>query len=370
MQYSGRIMQTYRLRVLGLLAVLVVALAAPEAHAQRQDPLEGLDRDQRRVFQNYTRLFCTQFFRFGESRFVILPNHSARRENSSGRTYDETEERMTVVNSYVRNGIRHNKKILPPAGEVIASAMVIPDIEVGHYGHINSVTIDKVLGPEEMIVRNIVLIPGDQVGTEKNELRKKLAERQKQYQGKRYRLLGFKTEGVSAGASYVGPKNRGLHIAVMSTDPENGVEFVLVNYDKLKRTRTSEFAEVLRYVKLEPGEFINMVRDNRETHKTKGDRASLITLYKRFYSRYVPRKITTGPATRPEPKPEPKPAPRPEPKPEPEPQPKPEPKPQPKPEPEPQPQPEPEPEEEEDDWEYEEGDETNNDEPNFFGIPF
>ncbi len=351
-----------------LLAVLFGPSAG--ALAEREDPYEGLDREQVRVYQNYSRLFCTQFFRFNETRFVILPNHSPRRENSSGRTYDEAEAEMTQTRVVVRAGVRYEEKILPPAGEVIAWAMVIPDIEVGHYGHINSVVVDKILGPDEMIVRDLLLIPPDQVGTEKNELRRGLRDRQRQYAGKRYRLLGFDTAGLMEGQTYLGPDRKGLHIAVMSTDPEH--RFVLVDFTKLERTKTNEFTEVLRYVKLEPAVFIDMVRDNRERHNTKGDRESLISLYKRFYSRYLPKKVTTEPQIAPE---EPKPKPEiPQPKPEPE-QPKPEPE-QPKPEqPKPveQPKPKPKPiekEEEEDDWEYEENNDKNKEAPNFFGIPF
>lgn len=361
-----------------ILAWLVVACLAPTTNAQQQqDPLSGMDREQRRIFQAYTRLFCKQFFRFGDNRYVILPNYEISRENSSGRTYAQFKARMTETKIVRRNNLRFEEKIEPPAGEVIAAALVIPAIDVGHFGHINSVTIKEILGPNEMIVEKIVLIPKDQVGKNRNTLRKQLQNRQKQYEKKTYRLLGFDTDGLKPGKTYLGPREKGLHIAVMSTDPQHS--FVLVNFEKLDRTRASDFPKVIRYVKLEPVVFIDMVRDNRVRLGSKGDQASLISIYHRFYSRYVPKRLTQGPAIKPEEPeitPEPDNAPPPQPDPDVEPD-----NPTPKPdqtdpvEPNPdRPGPDnaapPNDDEDEDDWDYDETESPNAGEPNFFGIPF
>lgn len=280
-----------------LLAVVMTAaialLVAPHASAQRADPLADLEREEKGQFMRYRSVFTRQFFRYGERRFVILPNIVRKRENSNGRTYDQAYEEMTKTERVRINGFWREKDYPPPHGEVVASALVIPAIDVGHYGFVNSVVVDKILGPEEMIVRDINLIPMDQVGTTENELRLQLVERQQNYRGQKHRLLGFSTEGLRQGQEYTGPEKKGVQVAVMSTDYDPANEFVLVNFEKLDRVKTSEFHEVLEYVKLTPLQFNQVVRDNRERLKGAGDKATLISLYRRLYNRYRPSKRVT-----------------------------------------------------------------------------
>ncbi|MEO0474524.1 MAG: hypothetical protein AAF085_00955 [Planctomycetota bacterium] len=382
-------------RAMLLAAVVLLAgwLATPAEAQRREDPLAELTSAQKRVFQNYTRLYCQQFFRFEENRFVLLPNYERQRENSTGKTYKQAVEEMTVVKQERRRTSLGTKmmsvKYPPPSAEVIMAARVIPAIEVGHYGFVNSVTIKEIVGADEMIVSNIELVPRSELGSGNNSLRKAAYERQKQYAFKSYRVLGFNTDSLKAGDKYYGPRKKGLQLAVMSTDPQ--CAFVLVNYDKLERVRTNEFHEALNYVQISPPQFIEMVRKNREASATEGDKMSLITIYGRYYNRYRPKRLSStfrGDTPKPEPVPVPDrdtdPAPGitfgdPDSEPEldrdpdpgttfpdrytdPEPEPEPEPKPRPKPEPE-------EDDEEEDDWDADEDTQDKSDTPTFFGIP-
>ncbi len=358
-------------QLVALSAVVLLSgwIAGPAEAQRREDLLAGLSSSQRRIFQNYTRMYCQQFFRFDDDRFVLLPNYYRERENSTGRTYDQAFEEMTHVEVIKRGAIVKEIRHEPPAAEVIVAARVIPAIEVGHYGFVNSVIIKDIVGPSEMIVTAIELIPPSEVGTENNTLRKAAEERQREYEYNSYRLLGFSTKDLKVGDKYYGPRKKGLQVAVMSTDPQH--KFVLVDYDRLQRVRTSEFAEALDYVQIEPLAFIDMVRENRETLTTDGDKASLIYIYRRYYNRYRPKRLSSTPQVAiPEPKPEPKPEVKPEPEiDEPkvnEPQTKPEVQPEPKPKPKFEPKPR---EEEEDDWDYEDDTESAPDKPTFFGIP-
>lgn len=276
------------------MAVLASGLAPSAWGAtQRQDPLAELDRDQRRVFQAYTRLFCTQFFRFGEDRFVLLPNHASRRENSTGRTADEVKDMLTVTRTIGVGLHKHDKKFYPPEAEVVARSMLLPYFDVGHYGHLNSVRVKEIVGPDEMIVTAVELIPREHLGKDKNEGRKYLYDLQRENRDMTFRLLGFRTKGLEVGESYSGPRQKGLHVAIMSTDQTH--DFVMVNYDKLERIRTSEFHEALSYVKISPLAFLDMVRDNREQDYTTGDIKSLISIYRRYYDRYRPERVSAAP---------------------------------------------------------------------------
>ena len=373
----GWLLRSNAWRVTGLVLAMLMAgwLATPAEAQRREDPLDGLTSAQRRIFQNYTRLYCQQFFRYDDDRFVLLPNYYRERENSTGRTYDQAFEEMTWVETIKRGAVIKEIKHEPPVAEVIVTSRVIPSIDVGHYGFINSVVIKDIIGPSEMIVTGVELIPASEVGTTNNDRRKAAAERQREYAGKSYRLLGFNTKDLKIGEKYYGPRKKGLQVAVMSTDPQH--EFVLVDYDRLERVRTNEFAEALAYVQIEPLEFLDMVRDNRENLGTDGDKATLIYIYRRFYNRYRPKRLSSS--VRPEVTLE-----RPDPDPEPQPdrdikldlgEPDSDPVEQdieqtdPEPEPEPRPKPEPEDEEEEDDWDLEEDTQKESEAPSFFGIP-
>ena len=289
-------------RLSGMLAVLLlVSLAAPQADAQRRNPLEGLDRDQQRIFKNYTRLFCAQFFRYGDSHYAILPNYYTKRENSSGLTSGQVIEMMTEVRKEKRGLGVVNVSYPPPDAEVVARAKILPDFEVGHYGFVQSVRVTQIIGPEEMIVTSVELIPESYVGTTKNEYRKARFALQEANEDKTFRLIGFRTKGLNVGSTYKGPAGKGLQVAVMSTDRQHA--FVLVNFDALQRVRTSEFPDVLGYVKISPLAFVDMVRDNRVRLQSQGDKASLISIYRRFYDRYRPSRVSSKPPVRIPPKP-------------------------------------------------------------------
>ena len=387
-------------RVVALTAVVLLAgwVVAPSEAAQRKDPLEGLTSAQRRIFQNYTRLYCQQFFKF-EDRFVLLPNYERSRENSTGRSYDQAFEEMTEKKTIypAGNTIPKEIQIKPETAEVIVAAKMIPAIDVGHYGFVNSVTVKDIIGPNEMIVTSIELIPQSEVSkfeeldkqaqesalfgveqideeqlqeaNKKYVYRRAAAERQKAYLYSSYRLLGYNTKDLNPGDKYFGPQKKGMQVAVMSTDPQH--EFVLVNYDLLQRVSTREFPDALTYVEIEPLMFLDMVRENREKYTTEGDKASLISIYRRYYNRYRPKRLSSIVQLEPQPEVQPEPQPEPQPQrpttedltPEPEPEVAPEPV---RPDP---PRIEPDAEAEEDEWDLQEDTPSESDTPTFFGIP-
>jgi hypothetical protein len=269
-----------------LLGVLVLLACGWSGAAGAQE--EELDREGQRVFRNYTRVFCLQFFEY-EDRFILLPNYYRAREASTGKTYDQAVEELTETRTERAGGniVRHIE-VLPPRGEAIAVSLVLPAIDVGHYGFIDAVTVVRVISENEMIVKDLRLIDPAAVGSENNTHRRALAERQKGYVDTTYRLHGFRTVGLTPGTLYRGPEDAGLHIAVAGADQHHN--YVLINYERMRRIRTSQFADALAYVGITPAAFNEMVRGNREQHGAQGDKATLIGLYKRYYTAFrVPR---------------------------------------------------------------------------------
>ena len=260
------------------------------AQAQRErDPLAELSPQNQRLYRTYTGIFCRPFFRYGDDLFVLLPRHEKGHDNSSGRSADQARKDMTTVRTVRRSGFERKEREAPPEGEVVATAKIIPKLDVGHYGYVHAFTINEVLGPNEMIVGGLTLIPDDAIGRDNNEQRKELSNRQRRFKDKTYRVLGISTLRLKEGQVYTGTRGKGVKLAVMSTDKDHA--FVLVSYDKLRRIRTHEFADLLAYVGLTPASFIDLVRDNRESKKTiaKGDQASWVALHKLMYDRYAIR---------------------------------------------------------------------------------
>ena len=355
----------------------VFVLACSTAGAAGADGLREMSRADQRIFHNYSRVFCRQFFTY-EDDFVILPNYVRDREASTGKTYDQAEEELTETRiERVSAGMTREVKVLPERTEVIAASMILPNIDVGHYGFIDQVRVAEIVSENEMIISHVRLIDPQIVGAENNARnlhRRALRDAQRGFANKAYRLHGFSTEGLVVGQTYRGPQERGIHVAIVGSDRRHN--FVMVNFDRLQRTRVAQFADVVEYADISPSDFNTLMRTNREEHGARGDRETLIHLYRLYYTRFRvrrPAQVSPEPATRNTPEPEPVP---PKPKPvelEPTTQPEPgtevEPTPEPEPEPDVTPEPEPEPD---DRWEDEEDDYTPPpppDEPGFFGIP-
>lgn len=265
-------------------AGVLLAVARP-AGAQE------LDRDGERLFRSYTRVFCQQFFTY-EDKFILLPNYYRDREASTGKTYDQVEEELTQTRmERVGGNIVREVVIPPPRGEVIAGALVLPAIDVGHYGFIDSVEVVRVVRDNEMIVKDLRLIDPGAVGGAggaANGLRKGLEDRQEDYEDMTLRLHGFSTQGLVPGQRYRGPREQGLQVAVAGADQHHN--YVLVNYERMRRIRTSQFADALAYVDLSPAAFNELTRGNRVAHGAQGDKRTLIDLYRMYYTAFrVPR---------------------------------------------------------------------------------
>jgi len=300
-------------RIVSLAAALLFCLlsSAPSlAQGGEDDPVRALSSTDRRIYENYTRVFCRQFFRYEDhDKFVILPNYVRDRDASTGKTYDQVFEEMSYTEVRSSGGIAREYTIRPPRGEVLAVSMVIPSIEVGHYGYLNSAMVREVLGPNEAIISDVQYIypEAEHIRNEPARHRIDLAKRQKQLVGQAYRVVGFDTSAMVPGKRWFGPDAKGIHIAVAASDPTHN--FILVNFEKLTPVRTREFTEALTYVRLTPEDFIARARINREnkTSLAEGDIQTLIDLYVLYYNRFrVPRTtISSNAAVRPAPRPTP-----------------------------------------------------------------
>ncbi len=90
--------------------------------------------------------------------YVALPGYNPLYPSSKGVTTEQAAEKMgKKVN--VQNGLVSRQTTIPlPLPEAQAVAMTLPTMEVGQYGFIHSFKVEKILGPDEMIVNTVWLI--------------------------------------------------------------------------------------------------------------------------------------------------------------------------------------------------------------------
>lgn len=203
------------------------------ATAPEKQPLDELTR---RGWDLTWRYFAQNFVPF-EDDYVGLPRWDSRYSSSTGLTLAAAREKLRE--SYeVRDGLISVKKFrYAPDEEVEALASALPALELGHYGLLESVLVEEVLGKEEMLVTELRMVDEEGLQDEQEKLkdkarreriridrdqwrmqfqvREELAERQDDAEfGKTMRLVGFSTRGLRAGERYYGFRDRGLNIAV------------------------------------------------------------------------------------------------------------------------------------------------------------
>ena len=286
-----RIFKPYFL-ILITICLLISSLQAMADSANKtrpQDMLRELDRKHMQVYKAYSRVFCQRFFVYDKDKFLILPNYRENTLNSSAKTIDGVTEELTKIIT-IRGGggvVIKEKEELPPRDEVMAVARALPDMDVGHYGYLIQVKVKEVLGPMEMIVTEPVFVEREGgLGTERKNKRA-LHSKQEKYEEGTYRLIGFSTKELLEDSIYSGPDDRGLQIAVASTEPDTENHSVLVNVDRIRVCRTYEFVVMLDHIDMTPKTFIELVRENRKEYgNEKGDVVTLMDIYPRFYKRY------------------------------------------------------------------------------------
>ncbi|XAL99194.1 hypothetical protein OT109_16630 [Phycisphaeraceae bacterium D3-23] len=225
----------------GLVALAATAVVAdPPANTELNgDPVDA--RTYRAWAGNYRQLaqYCAEF----EDDFMVIPNYNRRVPSSRGLTRAQAVDELTITWRETTGGISQNRMREPQPEEAHAYAYALPDLEVGTYGHLHSVEIVEILGPEEMLVKELWLIDIDQVSDdydrdnararangarnireqlnqlyEQRLALKELQEDEDAYD-QTHRLVGYETLGLSAGERWAGP------------DPDEGFQVALVRWE-------------------------------------------------------------------------------------------------------------------------------------------
>ena len=227
------------LRTVWLSCLLIVfASSALSASQPAQTELNGDPIDSRTYrawVSNYRMVsrFCAVF----EEDFVVVPNYDRRVPSSRGITRSQATEELTVRWRESSGILSQGRSRRPAEEEVRAYANAMPDTEVGSYGDLHSVEIVEILGPDEMLVKELWLIDVEAVEeqydadaerardngvrnyrTQLNALyehRIALKDLQdEEVYSETHRLVGYPTRGLSIGERWDGPDREGFQVAL------------------------------------------------------------------------------------------------------------------------------------------------------------
>lgn len=194
----------------------------------------------RATFDTIWKEYARRYAKTGDGYFAV-PSYDPDYPSSRGMTLDQAMQKHTVTESVDRGPVTINTRKVAaiPRPEAEAVAMALPWVAPGQYGYVRSVYIEKILGPEEMIVRDIELIDATELKKE-IELRKKgmtdsieqnavdrtyaertkLADKQKEIAFRSTIVLrGYKTENLAEKTRWMGPNSGsgriGMQVAVL-----------------------------------------------------------------------------------------------------------------------------------------------------------
>lgn len=241
-------MRRHRLIRLGWAGACGLALVGLPAFAQGPsappDAAPALDPRLHELWQKHWRRLALRVIPF-ENDFAILAWWDPRYPSSRWLSVDQWRKNATVtLRERFSGAMSRPVEIVPPIEEGRVAAMTLPEMEPGHYGHLHSVQLVEVLGPEQMVVEDPWLIDADAVSAARksyeadarrrsnsrfatdaaNHLfreREAAAKRQRDRSFRvQMRMVGWPTKNLEPGRRFSGDGgDLGLHVAVIGTEP-------------------------------------------------------------------------------------------------------------------------------------------------------
>lgn len=141
---------------------LVAALWLPTTADEFDTPATQPAKPERRsdLFRKYAQIVGRHYAPY-EDDFICVPNYDPRYPSSRGITLAEAQGKLTRTVERKNGIVVQSTAIKPDRAEAEALAMPLPRLAVGEYGWVRGGTVDRVLGPADMILKNIELIDRD-----------------------------------------------------------------------------------------------------------------------------------------------------------------------------------------------------------------
>lgn len=241
--------------------------SAPPADAAAVD-VERHVRD-RRVWPQLWRRYAALYIHF-EGRYLPITRFQPACPSSRGMTVDGfIQEQTELMRVQVASNMQRTIRVAPSRDEAVAYANALPKLAVGEYGRVHVCRIEKVLGPDQMIVCDLQLIDPDQLSRDMeslyNDARKRMDDDRaaRQYVDDRFafrlqlleqqrdpsfrqriRLAGFDTSSLIEGHRWHGPADLGIRLFIVGvgldvppTDPAQNVDADAARSDRRQFSR-------------------------------------------------------------------------------------------------------------------------------------
>ncbi len=132
-------------------------------------PADAIEKDPKRIaalWRIHWRLYAMRTAQVGNE-FYTCATYDARYPSSRHVTVSQLMSRATQVQKIRSGNLIKTREIAPDRDDAKLAAESIMEIKAGEYGYITSAKVDKVVGPDEMIISNIQLIDSKQVAEDK-----------------------------------------------------------------------------------------------------------------------------------------------------------------------------------------------------------
>lgn len=287
--------------MLGLVVVLLAWLCVPAVPVmadddKASDALKDLSPRAQAIWNRHWPIAARNYIVFNDE-YLCVRGYSDRYPSSKGMTVSDLlrRDKGYVMRLRNRRGMTSEQRIMLSRAEAEAMAMALPQMAVGHYGFIHSVEVERILGPDAMVVRNLWLIDAQalnrardddrqrltndfdwniasQIADELYQNRTRLADIQQQAVFNReFVLRGFSTDSLASGMRWSGPGGAGLQIALLTVQdvednwsPDRGVRRMLVAIpgQRLRNgLNRDQFLELLARRKLTPQAIVEVVEE-------------------------------------------------------------------------------------------------------------
>ncbi|MEM1355695.1 MAG: hypothetical protein AAGC44_14495 [Planctomycetota bacterium] len=287
--------------------------------AQTATEVDGtpLDSRTRRAWAGNYREYARYIAIFEEG-YIVVPGYERRANSSRGMSVREAEERLKVTWTEDGGLILQDRTWRPPREEIEAYAKLLPALRLGVFGYVHSVEVVEILGPEEMLVKDLWILDADALDRQyRRDQAEGRASRDRNYtqlleaayskrleladlQDERefqetFRLVGYRTRGLREGVRFDGLDDEGFQVAFVSWDmpaeedqQDNRLrrsrrgEGVRVLADPAKVMRHTideqEFIELLKQKEMTIAGFVNLVRGARQQDRDTADSVILSEL--------------------------------------------------------------------------------------------
>jgi len=238
---SGVLKMKRQLVIFGLVLSVVfsaIHIASETAQAARLTATQ-LEVYWRKNWKNYARRVVKL-----DDKYYALAAFQTTYPSSRGTTIAQLRSKTAKeISDRFGSNVKIRKHLVRPVDEVRAAAEGLPQMALGHYGHIDSGEVVKVIGPDQMILEEVWIVNEDAVEEQQDkdyeklkrqnvdrsdartilkwkfEFRNELIDRQSDRDFRaNIKLVGFSTSGVAKTDRWKGPKGKGIKIAVVGME--------------------------------------------------------------------------------------------------------------------------------------------------------